>query len=87
MPVVGSTKVTEWLTVPCEATCGKCDTLLYALHSSECTIVPGATWVWIIGRSVAAFQVVTTSIYTIAGVCEVSTSPNTHISVVGGLPL
>ena len=72
----------------CEATCGtcKCDTLLYAFHSSECSIVPGSTWVWIIG-SVAAFGIVTTFIYPIAGVCEVSINPNTHISVVGGLPL
>ena len=85
-PVTGSTKVTEWFTVPWAATGGNLATQLDAHHSSEWMIVPGATWAWMIGSSVAAFLCWTTCMNPTAGVWEVSTKPNTHTSWVGGLP-
>ena len=44
---MGLTNVMEWLTVACDATFGREDILLYELHLSVLTIVPGATW-WLI---------------------------------------
>ena len=83
---MGSTNVMEWLTVACDATFGREDILLYELHSSVWTIVPGATCWLMIGSNVEAVLCGTTSVKPGAGVCCVSTNPNTHMSVVHGTP-
>ena len=83
---MGSTNVMEWLTVACDATFDRADILLYELHSSVWTIVPGATCWLMIGSNVEAALCGTTSMKPSAGVCCVSTNPNTYMSVVGPLP-
>lgn len=47
---------------------------------------PGAVWAAIIGSSVAASRLLTTSIYPNAAVRNVSTNSNTHTSLVVALP-
>ena len=70
----------DWFTVPWAAILGREATCRYELHSSEWMIVPGTVWAWMIGRSVAASLLSTTSMCPKAGVCDVSTKPNTHTS-------
>ena len=50
-PVVGLTNSIELFTVSCWATLGKELMVLYAAHSSDHTIVPGATYCCIIGST------------------------------------
>ena len=83
---MGSTNVTEWLTVACDAMFGREDILLYEIHSSVWTIVPGATYWLMIGSNVEAVLYGTTSMKPSAGVCCVSTNPNTHMSVMRSVP-
>lgn len=66
---------------------GREPTLLYALHWSEWTCVPGATWAAIIGSKVAASRLETICMKPKAGVLEESAMPNTHVSFAGALPL
>jgi hypothetical protein len=63
IPVCGSTKFTEWLTVAWPATPGTVATWVYALHWSEWTILPGAMCLVIIGNRVAASLDGTISMY------------------------
>ena len=58
-------------------TLGKELTVLYAAHSSDHTIVPGATYCCIIDCSVAAERSGTARTMPKAGVADVSTIPNT----------
>ena len=78
MPVVGLTNSIEWFTVSCWATFGKELTVLYAVHSSDHTVVPGATFCCIIGSSAAAEQSGTVQTMPKAGLIDVSIIPNTH---------
>lgn len=61
-PVVELTNWTEWFTVWWAATLGKLATWPYAAHWSECTMLPLATCVLIIGSNVAASRCATISI-------------------------
>ena len=72
--------------MPCEDTLDSLWTRLYAAHSSEWMIVPGATWLLINGSRVAASLCGTISMYPREGVCNVSTNPNIQICSVVGLP-
>ena len=67
-------------------TLGKELTVLYAAHSSDHTIVPGATYCCIIGSSVAAERSGTARTMPKAGVADVSTIPNTQYGFAGPRP-
>ena len=85
-PVIGSTKLTEWLT----AWWLKPKTLcicLYAAHSSVYTKEPGCTCLWIMGKRVRASRLLTSCKYGRAGSNCVSKSPRTHLSPRGRRPL
>lgn len=85
-PVAGSTKLIEWLTVwwfkPRSLWI-----LLYAAHWSEWTIVPGRSFRRIIGKSVAAFRLLTSCRYGREGWYCVSKRPSTHLSLLVRRPL
>ncbi len=91
VPVAGSTKVTEWLTVLCMDTLdrevGNLIVRCPLVWMYLCTRRYVGTWAWIIGRRVAASRWWTTSIYPKAGLWEVTANPNTHTSVDVDLPL
>ncbi len=75
-----------WLTVPWDATFGNDATLLYAAQRSECITVPERICACIIGKSVTALLSATNWTKPVAGVVDVSASPNTHKSLLGLLP-
>jgi len=77
-------KLSEWSTVLYPAIPGSVATWLFATHWSDYTVVPlSASRV---ASRVVAFLWETSSMYSGAGVWDVSTVPNTHCSLAGWCP-